>query len=116
MIKKVTTFQLPEDLKRQVVSASVAKQISMSEFLTETVSHILRFKKEVPIPKLSRQHEALIYTSVLIPESILDQARFKAYQNKVSLGDFFRYCLQESVQCPSAANRVRIKRPATAAA
>lgn len=93
--KSTTTFQLPIELRQRIGVIANKEETTVSKLLNKALNGLVN-NPPANIPKLEQKSirkAELKYTSVILSDELMKQARQIALDRKISLADIFRYCL-----------------------
>lgn len=93
--KSTTTFQLPIELRQKVGEIANREDTTVSKLLNKALDELVN-NPIADIPKLEQKNirkAELKYTSVILSDNLMKQARQIALDRGISLADIFRYCL-----------------------
>lgn len=93
--KSTTTFQLPTELRQKIGTIANREKTTTSKLLNKALEDLV-INLPANIPKLEQKNlrkDELKYTSVILSDDLMKQARQIALDRKISLADIFRYCL-----------------------
>lgn len=93
--KSTTTFQLPIELRQRIGVIANKEDTTVSKLLNKALDALVN-NPPADIPKLEQKltrKAELKYTSVILSDDLMKQARQIALDKNISLADIFRYCL-----------------------